>query len=176
MKKKIEANDIVKNAGRKDLSCLKMPSPIGELLLVADESALTGVYFTGRNHIPGTQKYWKTNEQHPILKQAATQLRDYFDGKLTEFDLPLRLTGTSFQERIWKEIATIPFGKTVTYGELAKRVGSPSAIRAVGAGTGRNPVSIIVPCHRVVGKDSSLTGYAGGLERKQHLLKLENAL
>jgi methylated-DNA-[protein]-cysteine S-methyltransferase len=153
-----------------------MRTPIGELLLVADESALTGVYFTGQKHFPAIHKDWKKNENHPVLKKAAAQLKDYFAGKRVEFDLPLRLTGTGFQEKVWKEIARIPFGKTLTYSELAKRVGSPSAIRAAGASTGRNPVGIIVPCHRVVGKDGSLTGYAGGLDRKRHLLKLENVL
>jgi methylated-DNA-[protein]-cysteine S-methyltransferase len=152
-----------------------MQTPIGELLLVADESAITGVYFTGQKHFPAIYKDWKKDANHPVLKKAAAQLKDYFAGKRVEFDLPLRLTGTSFQEKVWKEIARIPFGKTLTYGELAKRVGSPGAVRAAGASTGRNPVGIIVPCHRVVGKDGSLTGYAGGLDRKRHLLQLENS-
>ena len=176
MKKKTNKNHFVKNAKRKDLSCLTMQSPIGELLLVADESAFTGVYYAGRKHIPAIHKNWKTDWKNPILKEAVAQLKDYFAGKRDEFDLPLRMTGTGFQEKVWKEIARIPFGETLTYSELARRVGSPTAIRAAGASTGRNPMSIIVPCHRVVGKNGSLTGFAGGLERKRHLLKLENAL
>lgn len=172
---KNDKNHFTKNATRKDLSCLTVGSPIGELLLAADESALTGVYYAGRKHVPAIHKHWKPDRKHPILIEAAAQLQDYFAGRRAGFDLPLRMTGTAFQKKVWKEIAQIPFGKTVTYGELARRVGSPTAIRAAGASTGRNPVSIIVPCHRVVGKNGSLTGFAGGLERKRHLLKLENA-
>ncbi len=134
-----------KNAKRKDLSCLTMESPVGELLLVADETTLTGVYFVGRDHIPASRKHWKTDKKHPVLKRAAVQLKEYFAGKRTEFDLPLRLTGTGFQERVWTEIARVPFGATLTYAELAKCAGSPRAIRAAGASTGANPMSIIVP-------------------------------
>jgi methylated-DNA-[protein]-cysteine S-methyltransferase len=173
MKMKIENKTA--NAKRKDLSCLTMNSAVGELLLVADETALTGVYFAGRDHIPANHKHWKTDGKHPVLRQAAIQLKEYFDLKRMEFDLPLRPSGTGFQERVWREIARIPFGKTLTYSELAERAGSPDAVRAAGASTGANPLSIIVPCHRVVGKSGKLTGFAGGLERKEHLLRLEGA-
>ena len=178
MKTKTEKNteNQITNAKRKDLSCLTVESPVGELLLVADESALTGVYFAGRDHIPASSKHWKQDGKHPVLKRAVTQLKEYFDRKRTKFDLPLRPSGTDFQERVWREIARIPFGKTLTYGELAERAGSPSAIRAAGASTGANPLSIIVPCHRVMGKSGKLTGFAGGLERKEELLRLEKVL
>lgn len=152
-----------------------IPSPIDDLILVADAAALTGLYFVGCNHIPAASNRWTLNAQHPVLRQAASQLQEYFAGKRTEFSLPLRLAGTAFQQRIWREIALIPYGETINYGDLAKRAGAPQAMRAAGTTTGRNPASIIVPCHRVVGKNGSLCGFAGGLERKRHLLELENS-
>lgn len=164
------------NAKRNDLVCLTIDSPVGELLLVADESALTGVYFAGREHIPASHEHWKTDGKHPVLKRAAAQLKEYFAGNRTKFDLPLRPAGTRFQERVWREIVQIAFGETLTYSELAERAGSPNAIRAAGASTGANPLSIIVPCHRVMGKHGKLTGFAGGLERKEKLLRLERVL
>ncbi|HEV2694201.1 MAG TPA: methylated-DNA--[protein]-cysteine S-methyltransferase [Verrucomicrobiae bacterium] len=150
-------------------------SPIGELLLVTDGSALTGIYFIGRKHVPATSKSWTHNPKHPVLQQAAAQLKKYFLGKQNKFTIPLRAAGTEFQEKIWQEIAKIPFGETITYTELAKRAGVSHAIRAAGTSTGRNPISIIIPCHRIVGKNGSLTGFAGGLDKKRHLLELENA-
>jgi methylated-DNA-[protein]-cysteine S-methyltransferase len=150
-------------------------SPIGELLLVADDSALTGVYFAGRDHVPFESKGWTLNAGHPVLKKAAQQLKEYFAGKRTTFSLPLRLAGTRFQERIWRQIARIPYGTTISYTELAKRAEAPHAVRPAGTTTGRNPVSIVIPCHRVVGKNGSMCGFAGGLERKQYLLNLEAA-
>lgn len=149
-------------------------SPIGDLMLVTDDSALNGLYFIGRDHIPAVSKNWTLNGKHPVLQQAAKQLQEYFNGKRTEFSIPLRLTGTDFQEKVWREITRIPYGETINYTELAKRAGKPDAIRAAGAATGRNPISIIVPCHRVMGKNGNMTGFAGGLERKRHLLDLEN--
>lgn len=151
-------------------------SPIDDLLLVADDSALTGLYFVGYKHIPAASKGWTRNKQHPILCQAAKQLQEYFSGKREKFSVPLRLGGTDFQEKIWKKIASIPYGKTVSYTILAKQAGSVDAIRAAGTATGRNPISIIIPCHRVVGKDGSLHGFAGGLDRKRHLLEIEGLL
>jgi len=148
-------------------------SPIDNLMLVADASALTGVYFAGCDHIPAAGSRWTLNAQHPVLRQAAKQLQEYFAGKRENFSLPLRLAGTDFQKKIWREIALIPYGETITYGDLAKRAGAPEAVRAAGTSTGRNPVSIIIPCHRVVGKNGDMCGFAGGLERKQYLLKLE---
>ena len=150
-------------------------SPINDLMLVAGDSALIGVYFVGRDHLPAASKKWKLNAQHPVLQQAARQLHEYFVGKRTEFSLPLRLAGTDFQQSVWREIALLPYGETISYSDLAKRASAPQAIRAAGAATGRNPVSIIIPCHRVVGKNGTLGGFAGGLERKRHLLALENS-
>src|SRR5579863_3389204 len=147
-------------------------SPIGELLLVADDSALTGIYFVGCDHIPTASKGWKRNAQHPVLRQAAAQLEEYFAGKRKTFSLPLRLSGTEFQQKVWEQIARIPHGETINYSELARRAGAPEAVRAAGTSTGRNPVAVIVPCHRVVGKDGTLCGFAGGLDRKRHLLAL----
>src|SRR5258706_15226735 len=150
-----------------------MKSPIDDLMLAADASALTGVYFAGCDHVPAASSRWTLNAQHPVLRQAAKQLQEYFAGKRESFSLPLRLDGADFQKRVWREIALIPYGETITYGDLAKRAGAPEAIRAAGTSTGRNPMSIIVPCHRVVGKNGDLRGFAGGLERKRDLVELE---
>jgi methylated-DNA-[protein]-cysteine S-methyltransferase len=149
-------------------------SPIGDLLLAADAAALTGLYFAGRDHIPVTSSRWTLNAKHPVLQQAARQLREYFAGKRESFSLPLRLTGTDFQQKIWREIAMIPYGETISYSDLAKRAGASRAIRAAGTSTGRNPMSIIIPCHRVVGKNGSMRGFAGGLDKKKFLLELES--
>jgi len=149
-------------------------SPIGDLMLAADASAVTGLYFAGCDHIPAASKRWALKPQHPVLEQAAKQLQEYFAGKRKTFSLPLRLAGTNFQQRVWREISIIPYGETLSYSDLAKRAGAPRAIRAAGTTTGRNPVSIIIPCHRVMGKDGGLHGFAGGLERKRHLLELES--
>src|SRR5258708_4656922 len=111
-------------------------SPIDDLLLVADESALTGLYFANCDHIPARSKRWSLNAQHPVLQQAARQLAEYFAGKRKSFSLPLRLAGTDFQQRVWREIALIPYGETINYSELAKRAGAPQAIRAAGTTTG----------------------------------------
>lgn len=148
-------------------------SPIDDLMLAADASAMTGVYFAGCDHVPAASSRWTLNAQHPVLRQAAKQLQEYFAGKRESFSFPLRLDGTDFQKRVWREIALIPYGETITYGDLAKRAGAPEAIRAAGTSTGRNPMSIIVPCHRVVGKNGDLRGFAGGLERKRYLLEFE---
>ena len=150
-------------------------SPVGRLMLAAENDALTGVYFAGCEHIPAASKDWKFNPQHSILKQAAQQLGEYFAGKREAFSLPLRLDGTDFQKRVWQEIARIPYGGTLSYSKLAKRAGAPEAIRAASSATGRNPVSIVIPCHRVVGKNGSLCGFAGGLDKKRQLLGLEHA-
>jgi methylated-DNA-[protein]-cysteine S-methyltransferase len=148
-------------------------SPVGDLTLVANESELIGIYFPSHRHGPKTQKTWTLNQGHPVLQQAAKQLGEYFEGKRDSFTVPMNFSGTEFQKRVWRQIARIPFGKTISYSELAKKAGAPRAIRAAGAATGRNPLSIIVPCHRVLGKNNAITGYAGGLDRKRHLLELE---
>ena len=150
-------------------------TPLDNLMLVANPTELIGVYFVDCDHVPAASKDWKRDDNHPVLQQAEKQLEEYFAGKRTTFSLPLRLTGTGFQERVWREIALIPYGKTISYSDLARKAGAPRAIRAAGTSTGRNPIGLIIPCHRVVGKNGGIGGYAGGLERKRYLLELENS-
>jgi methylated-DNA-[protein]-cysteine S-methyltransferase len=119
---------------------------------------------------------WQEDARHPSLTACRTQLAEYFDGDRTVFDLPLAPHGTPFQQRVWSQISGVAYGRTIIYSELARRAGAPGSSRAAGAATGRNPIAIIVPCHRIVGADGSLTGYAGGLHRKTHLLELEGVL
>lgn len=148
------------------------PSPIGRLLLTSDGAALTGLYMeTSRKAQPTGD--WVEDAAAAPLTAALRQLDEYFAGTRRAFDLPLRLEGTEFQQRVWRELTVIPYGETWSYGQLAQRIGKPSASRAVGLANGRNPISILVPCHRVIGADGSLTGYGGGLERKQWLLAHE---
>jgi methylated-DNA-[protein]-cysteine S-methyltransferase len=148
-------------------------SPLGQLVLTARKNALTGVYFADRPHAPEIDSDWVLAENAEIFSRTERQLREYAAGGRESFDLPLFVEGTDFQRRVWREIASIPFAETVTYGEIARRIGSPAAVRAVGTATGQNPISWIVPCHRVVGKNGVLTGYAGGVERKRALLDFE---
>jgi methylated-DNA-[protein]-cysteine S-methyltransferase len=150
-----------------------LKTPVGDLMLVANKSELVGIYFSDCRHVPAGQKNWTRDEQHPVLKKAGKELTEYLDGKRSTFSFPPSAYGTDFQKRVWREIAKIPFGKTISYSDLAKRAGSPNAIRAVGTATGRNPLGIMVPCHRVLEKNNGLGGYAGGLKRKQYLLELE---
>lgn len=150
-----------------------LKTEIGELMLVADETSLVGLYFLGGKHVPERSAHWQAGEGHGVIRQAVSELSEYFKGERKSFSVPVRMVGTPFQHRVWKEIARIPFGKTLTYSELAERAGHPGAVRAAGSSTGRNPLSIIVPCHRVMGKNGSLTGFAGGLERKARLLEFE---
>lgn len=149
-------------------------SPLGPVLLARTAKGLAGVWFEGQKHHPGTLNA-PVLPHDPLLKRAAEQLRRYFAGESTTFDLPLDLLGTPFQQSVWRELLAIPAGSTQTYGGLAQGVASAKAVRAVGGAVGRNPVSVIVPCHRVVGADGSLTGYAGGVDRKLALLALEGA-
>ncbi|HEY4128006.1 MAG TPA: methylated-DNA--[protein]-cysteine S-methyltransferase [Gammaproteobacteria bacterium] len=152
-----------------------MDTPIGGLLLVGDEDALHGVYFQdGKRGPHKPDKSWEASEK--AFREVKRQLKAYFAGKLTEFDLPLSPQGTEFQLQVWKTLRTIPYGKTWSYGQLAKRIKRPDAQRAVGAANGQNPIPVIVPCHRVIGADGSLTGFGGGLPIKQKLLALEGAL
>jgi methylated-DNA-[protein]-cysteine S-methyltransferase len=146
---------------------------LGDLLLVATSTHLVGIYFSNYKNGPKLPGDWKLDPGHPILRQAGRELEEYLEGKRNNFTMPVSYDGTGFQNEIWKQIARIPFGATITYSELAQRAGTPAAIRAAGTATGRNPLSIIVPCHRVVGKNGGLGGYAGGLERKKSLLKIE---
>jgi methylated-DNA-[protein]-cysteine S-methyltransferase len=146
---------------------------LGELTLVADGGVLTGVFFPHHWHRPDPATFGERDDAGfgPVVEQ----LEEYFAGERQEFDLPARADGDEFQHRVWDLIAAIPYGETVSYGELARRLGGGVMARDVGSATGRNPLSVIVPCHRVVGKDGSLTGYAGGLKRKRYLLDLESA-
>lgn len=146
-------------------------SPLGPLTLVGDEDALHGLYFSGRSGALDEAR----RDSAPFARSLA-QLEAYFAGERRVFDLALALEGTSFQQRVWTALRAIPFGSTCSYGELAARIGRPDRVRAVGAAVGRTPVPIIVPCHRVIGADGSLTGYGGGLQRKRRLLDLEAAV
>lgn len=146
-------------------------SPYGPLTLVAEDGVLCGLYMTDQRHRPPEETFG-TPDEAPFA-EAEEQLEAYFAGDLKEFTLQLRLNGTPFQRRVWDELRTIPYGERRTYGELAAALGNPAASRAVGLANGKNPIGIIVPCHRVVGADGSLTGYGGGLERKQRLLDFE---
>jgi methylated-DNA-[protein]-cysteine S-methyltransferase len=148
-------------------------SPVGPLLLMSDGNALTGLHTDSDKYRPKIQPDWIVDDDAMPFSDVKAQLRDYFEGRLMEFDLPLNPQGTPFQIRVWKQLCGIPFGETISYVELARRIGNPNASRAVGMANSRNPISIIVPCHRVIGADNSLTGYAGGLQRKRALLELE---
>jgi methylated-DNA-[protein]-cysteine S-methyltransferase len=150
-------------------------SPVGPLTLVASGGALAGLYLNDQRHHPGPGAFGDpdTGQHAGLLAEVSSQLQQYFDGSRTEFDLRLTLHGTAFQRRVWAALRGIPYGQTVSYGQLADQIGRPSASRAVGLANGRNPISIIVPCHRVVGADGSLTGYGGGIERKRYLLDHE---
>jgi methylated-DNA-[protein]-cysteine S-methyltransferase len=152
-------------------------SPIGPLTLVAAGGALAGVYMDAQRHLPDTVAQAAPASQDgpdaAPLAAAARQLAEYFAGQRTEFDLPLEMAGTDFQRRVWAALREIPYGETVSYGELARGIGKASASRAVGLANGKNPFAVVVPCHRVVGSDGSLTGYGGGLDRKRFLLALE---
>lgn len=149
-------------------------SPVGPLTLVAMDGALCGLYMVNQRHRPPQESFGAPGDPgaEPFAA-AAEQLTAYFAGELTEFDLPLNLRGTPFQGRVWAALQEIPYGETTTYGELAVELGKPSASRAVGLANGKNPVGVIVPCHRVVGSTGSLTGYGGGLDRKRYLLDFE---
>ena len=146
-------------------------SPYGALTLVATDGVLSGLYMTGQRHRPPEETFGVPDPRP--FGETVRQLDAYFAGALTAFDLPLRLHGTAFQREVWAELVRIPYGETRSYGELAGRLGKPGASRAVGLANGKNPVGIIVPCHRVIGASGSLTGYGGGLDRKQRLLAFE---
>jgi methylated-DNA-[protein]-cysteine S-methyltransferase len=148
-------------------------SPLGDVLVAATERGVAGVYFVGQKYFPVGAAEWPEAPERPVLKQARVELREYFAGTRTTFAVPLDLRGTPFQVRVWTMLQTIPYGGTATYGAIGARLGGGGVARAVGAAVGRNPISVIVPCHRVVGADGSLTGYAGGLDRKRALLELE---
>lgn len=150
---------------------------LGELTLVASDGAIVGVYFPHHWYPPSKDSIGPrvTARDDALLREAHAQLVDYLVGERTSFDLPTRTNGDEFQESVWAMLREVPFGTTTTYGDLAAELGDLTLARAVGQAVGRNPLSIIIPCHRVVGKDGRLTGYAGGLTRKQRLLELEGA-
>jgi methylated-DNA-[protein]-cysteine S-methyltransferase len=152
-------------------------SPVGPIRLTSkDGIALSGLYMNEHKHGPTIGNEWTRDDDLPLFIEAKRQLAAYFAGQLKEFDLPLHAPGTPFQQRVWAALRAIPFGVTISYGELAKRIGNPNAFRAVGLANGRNPISIIVPCHRVIGANGGLTGYGGGLSRKEILLVLERSV
>ena len=148
-------------------------SPHGRMLLVADDKALTSVSFIGQKYAPRVQGDWQRDARHAPIRQAKRELAEYFGGRRKRFSVRLAPKGTPFQRAVWKAIASVAFGKTIAYAELARRAGRPRSARAAGAATGRNPIGVIVPCHRIVGSNGSLTGYAGGLAKKRALLALE---
>jgi methylated-DNA-[protein]-cysteine S-methyltransferase len=169
---------IPKNGGAR-LACTTIGSPLGPLTLVAGDDALAGLYLNGRApaKVLATTALATTgpgsDAGEKVFAETARQLGEYFDGRRQVFDLPLALDGTAFQRTVWAALLGIGYGQTVSYGQLADQIGRPTAARAVGLANGRNPVSIIVPCHRVVGSDGSLTGYGGGIGNKRRLLDLE---
>ena len=149
-----------------------LASPIGELLLTSDGESCTGVYMENQKDAAVPAPDWRRDDA--ALGQARVQLQAYFAGELRDFELPLAARGTPFQQRVWRALCDIPYGETISYGELARRIGQPAASRAVGLANGQNPLSIVVPCHRVIGANGSLTGYGGGLDRKRWLLAHES--
>ncbi len=156
-----------------------LDSPLGPLILAATERGLSGVWFMDQRHVPSEalRKSWRPNPNNTVLQSATTQLRAYFSGQFRPFDLPLDLSaGTAFQQSVWQALLRIPLGQTLSYGAMAQHINKPSASRAVGAAVGRNPISIVVPCHRILGAGGQMTGYAGGLWRKEALLTLEGRL
>src|SRR5258706_3542856 len=149
-------------------------SPQGEMLLVATDEGVAGIYFAGQKYFPKKDKEWRRDPGHVLLKQTKRELAEYFAGRRRRFEVALDPDGTPFQRSVWKAISKVGFGETTTYSELARRAGHSGSARAAGAATGRNPISVVVPCHRIMGADGSLTGYAGGLARKRALLRLES--
>ena len=148
-----------------------VPSPVGPLTVAGHDEVLTNLRMEDQTHPPAGRPGWKRDDH--VLPKVVDQLEAYFAGELTEFDVDFALEGTPFQRQVWSALCEIPYGETASYGEVARRIGRPTAPRAVGMANGRNPVAIIVPCHRVIGATGTLTGYGGGLDRKQVLLDLE---
>ena len=148
-------------------------SPQGQILLAANGAGICGVYFSGQKYFPKQESGWCRDGTNALLRQARRELGEYFAGTRKRFEVALSPSGTPFQRAVWKAIASVRYGETISYGELARRADAAGRARAVGAATGRNPIGIIVPCHRIIGADGSLTGYAGGLARKRALLALE---
>jgi len=150
-------------------------SPTGRLTLFAGQSAIVAIRWETEERLPAYLADAAREESEPILRRAVRQLGEYFEGRRTEFDLPLDPQGTDFQKKVWRALCDIPYGQTASYGQIARAIGAPAASRAVGAANGRNPIPIVVPCHRVIGANGTLTGFGGGLENKAILLALEGA-
>ena len=149
-------------------------SPIGPMTLVAEAESIVGIFMDDQRHLPPNEKFGHPDPgDSVVLQETERQLGQYFAGNRNTFELPLAPVGTPFQRRVWDALREIPYGETISYGELARRVGQPTAARAVGLANGKNPISIVVPCHRVIGSSGKLIGYGGGLRRKQTLLELE---
>ena len=153
----------------------RISSPLGQILIAASDDGIKGLWFENQRHHPDIT-HWQAVRSQKWLDQCASEIQSYFEGTLREFKSPLSAPwGTAFQQTVWRELLLIPFGDTISYSQLATRNKKPQAVRAVGSAIGKNPWSIVVPCHRIVGANGSLTGYAGGLERKMSLLSLEKA-
>ncbi len=149
-------------------------SPLGRITVAATADKLAGLWFDSQRHLPELA-LWAKAPAHPVLQRVQSQLAEYFAGHRTVFELPLELgAGTAFQQRVWRALLQIPHGSTCSYGAISRAIGKPAAVRAVGGAVGRNPLGIVVPCHRVIGSGGALTGYAGGLDRKVALLQLES--
>ncbi|WP_151811069.1 methylated-DNA--[protein]-cysteine S-methyltransferase [Acinetobacter bereziniae] len=155
------------------LSFMEMNSPVGKLKLIAHDQALVAVLWENENPKRVRLAQLIENKNHPVLLETQQQLNEYFQGHRTQFDLALDFAGTEFQQKVWQALLTIPFGETRSYKQIAEQIGNVKAVRAVGAANGKNPISIIAPCHRVVGANGKLVGFAGGLENKDILLKIE---
>lgn len=151
-------------------------SPLGAMRITSNGQAITAIGFPGQKHGIETQPDWRRDDEAPELAATRAQLAEYFAGRRRDFDLPLQPAGTRFQRSVWRALERVRYGRTSTYGELARVLQRPAAARAVGAAVGRNPIAIVLPCHRIIGADGSLTGYAGGLDRKTQLLTLEGVL
>ncbi|MGL6258857.1 methylated-DNA--[protein]-cysteine S-methyltransferase [Vibrio sp. WXL103] len=149
-------------------------SPLGKITAQANQTQLLGVWF--EIHTTKPESLGERNDNHPVLLAAKQQITEFFSGRRTQFDLPLKTQGTDFQQSVWRALQDIPFGETWSYKQLAEHIGKPKAVRAVGAANGKNPISVIIPCHRVVANDGRLSGYAGGVERKRALLDLESSI
>ena len=150
-----------------------MDSPVGRLRLVASDDGVAAILWGAENPRRVRMNLAAEDDYHPVLVDAERQLNEYFAGRRTKFELKLDFAGTSFQQKVWRALLAIPFGETRSYRQIAREIGNPAATRAVGAANGRNPISIVAPCHRVIGSTGKLTGFAGGLEAKDYLLKLE---
>ena len=149
-------------------------SPLGRMILVANAEALTAAFFVGQKYSPPLGCDWREDAAGATLRDAIRELREYFAGERTRFEMPLAPTGTTFQREVWRALARVEYGETLSYAELAQRAGHAGKARAIGAANGRNPIAIMLPCHRIVGANGDLTGYAGGLDRKRALLALES--